>query len=84
MSNKSIMSFLNFLRPGNQAKHCRTENVTEDWAEVRGAVLHPPILEPRISSRHVHHVHRAFVKNDRLGCSFDNSELFHIRCTFRL
>ena len=50
----------------------------------REAVLHPPILEPRIPSRYVHHVHRAFVKSDRLGCSFDNSELFHIRGTFRL
>jgi hypothetical protein len=48
MSTKSIMSFLNFLRPGNQAKHCRTENVAGDWAEVREAVLHSPILKPRI------------------------------------
>ena len=35
MSNNSIFSFLNFLRPGNRASHCRTENVAGDWAEVR-------------------------------------------------
>ena len=84
MSNKNVMPLLNFLRPGKQTQQCRRENVAGDWAEVGEAVLHPSILEPRISFRYVHHVHRAFVKSDRLGCSFDNSELFHIRGTFPL